>query len=224
MTYSYLQLQEKLGYVYKKPELLQQALRHSSCGLGNSERLEFLGDALLDAVIAELLYEKYPAAHEGELTRRRAHIVNRDGLALVASNLSLGDYITLGDGELRTGGREKASILAPTVEALLASVYLDGGWNEMFLLVKRLFAGLIGAGCQEKDAKTQLQEFLQARKMTLPIYDLIANTASDGNFTVTCRVDGLGPVFARGGTRRKAEQQAASAVLALLKNGQLANL
>jgi ribonuclease-3 len=183
--------------------------------------LEFLGDAILSGVVADLLYQKHPDAQEGELTRRRAHIVNKPSLVWVANQLSLGDYIELGQGEQCNGGYKKASILATTVEALLASVYLDGGWDVAYQVIDRLFAELLSADCREKDAKTRLQELLQAQRLPLPVYELVTLNAQDtqGQFVVRCQVTGLQQTLvAQSNTRRKAEQQAASLALKLLES------
>ncbi len=211
-----LALQQRLGYAFSDPALLRQALRHSSCAQPHNERLEFLGDAVLGAVVAEWLYAVFPEAAEGELTRRRAALVNRDALVWLARQLELGECLELGAGEQRTGGAEKPAILATALEAVLAAVYLDGGWPVVNAIIRQLMAPRLREVQLAKDPKTQVQEWLQARRLPLPVYQL---QASGALFTVACLItlhthqittQGQGP------TRRSAEQQAASLALAQL--------
>ncbi len=211
-----------LGYSFKDGELLARALTHRSVGARHNERLEFLGDALLGMVVAEFLFATYPDADEGQLTRARATLVNRETLANVARSLDLGELIYLGEGELKSGGWRRDSILANTVEALLGAIYLDGGMEAcrrsvLSLLQSRL--ATIDPECTRKDAKTELQEFLQSRRRCLPEYKTmdISGPSHEQMFTVSCVVDSLpAPVVANGPTRRKAEQAAARATLELL--------
>ena len=216
------QLQKNLGYQFQQLVYLHQALSHRSMGRNNNERLEFLGDALLSAVVAELLYHKYPQAKEGQLTRLRASLVKGETLAKIARELDLGQYLQLGAGELKSGGRRRDSILADGIEAVIGAVYLDGGMSACSALIKHLLLyrieelSLKDAG---KDAKTKLQERLQARNKGLPIYELLSITgqAHEQVFHIKCHVDILNQtVEAKGNSRRKAEQIAAKQILLLL--------
>lgn len=211
-----------LGYIFDDSSLLTRALTHRSVGARHNERLEFLGDALLGMVVAEYLFATYPDADEGQLTRTRASLVNRETLADVARALDLGELIHLGEGELKSGGWRRDSILANAVEALLGAIYLDGGMEAcrravLCLLESRL--ATIDPDNTSKDAKTELQEFLQSRRRCLPEYRTmnISGPSHQQIFTVSCVVDSLPePVVAHGQTRRKAEQAAARATLDLL--------
>ncbi len=211
-----------LGYVFEDESLLTRALTHRSVGARHNERLEFLGDALLGMVVADYLFTSYPDADEGQLTRTRATLVNRESLADVARGLDLGDLIYLGEGELKSGGWRRDSILANAVEALLGAIYLDGGMEACRRTVLRLLESRladIDPDSTSKDAKTALQEFLQSRRRCLPEYKTmdISGPAHQQIFTVSCLVDSLPePVVANGPTRRKAEQAAARATLDLL--------
>jgi ribonuclease III len=219
-----LRLARAVGHRFAREELLLQALTHRSAGSSNNERLEFLGDALLGFVIAEALWERFPEADEGTLSRMRASLVKRETLAALARGLALGDYLHLGAGELRTGGYARDSILADAFEALWGAVYLDAGFASARELVLRLFAtrlaqtSAVHAG---KDPKTQLQEWLQAQRRPLPEYTVVA-TGGDQHaqtFVVSCRLaDADLGTRAEGGTRRGAEQAAAYAMLEQLKN------
>ncbi len=211
-----------LGYAFEDESLLTRALTHRSVGGRHNERLEFLGDALLGMVVAHYLFATYPDADEGQLTRTRATLVNRESLADVARGLDLGDLIRLGEGELKSGGWRRDSILANAVEALLGAIYLDGGMEACRRTVLRLLESRladIDPDSTSKDAKTALQEFLQSRRRCLPEYKTmdISGPAHQQIFTVSCLVDSLPePVVANGSTRRKAEQAAARATLDLL--------
>ena len=159
----------RLSYRFRDPALAQLALTHRSVGKPNNERMEFLGDALLGAVIAELLFEVHPKASEGELSRLRAQLVNGQALAVVARELALGDELKLGPGELKSGGFRRDSILADAFEALVAAVYLDGGFDACREMLRGLFAErVIALRRSSKDAKTRLQEHLQAGGWPLP--------------------------------------------------------
>ncbi len=208
----------ELNYRFRDPALAQLALTHRSVGKPNNERLEFLGDALLGAIVAEMLYEVHPKASEGELSRLRAQLVNGQALAVMARELALGDGLKLGPGELKSGGFRRDSILADAFEATLAAVYLDGGFEACRETVRTLFVERIAAlRRSSKDAKTRLQEWLQAKGLPLPQYELIASHGEDHakTFDVSCTV--TEPLAftaeARGGNRRAAEQDAAEAVL-----------
>jgi ribonuclease III len=216
-------LERVLGYDFRRPELLHQALTHRSHGSSHNERLEFLGDSILNCVIASALYERFPALKEGELSRLRANMVRQEALHEVALKLSLGDYLQLGEGELKSGGFRRPSILADALEAIIGAVYLDSGFDSAQALVMRLHQSLldqIDPTRSGKDPKTALQEWLQGRKMSLPHY-LVRETRGEAHaqeFEVECSV----PVLkiqstGRGASRRAAEQAAAAAVLEKIK-------
>lgn len=218
-------LQLKLGYQFANPDLLSLALTHRSMSQSNYERLEFLGDALLDFVIGEILYFRFQDASEGELSRLRANFVNKSALASLGKQLELGSLVKLGTGEAKSGGKQRESILADVVEALIAAVYLDGGLEACKSVVQDLTAEMLKNPRQEaqtKDAKTRLQELLQARSLPLPTYKVmeITGEAHDQTFHVECRsalteqaTQGSGP------SKRSAEQNAAQlAVEALEKS------
>ena len=214
-------------YRFNDPALRARALSHRSTGADNNERLEFLGDGLVNMLVAELLYEHFPKADEGELTRRRSYLVSEPALAELARDLNLGDQLHLGAGELKSGGYRRDSILADAFEALIAAVYLDGGWETCRAIVRGLFSGRVtsaGAG-REKDAKTRLQELLQSRGHPLPVYTLLAATGADHakTFQVECEIAPLGlRASGLGSSRRAAEQAAASAALEHLKAADVA--
>jgi len=208
----------ELNYRFRDPVLAQLALTHRSIGKPNNERMEFLGDALLGAIIAEMLYEAHPKASEGELSRLRAQLVNGQALAQVARELELGDELKLGPGELKSGGFRRDSILADAFEALVAAVYLDAGFEACRDVVRGLFGERIAAlRRSSKDAKTRLQEWLQAGGWPLPQYELIASHGEDHakTFDVSCVINEPLPIQAeaRGVSRRAAEQDAADIVL-----------
>ncbi|HSE13647.1 MAG TPA: ribonuclease III [Rudaea sp.] len=210
-----------LNYRFSNPALRQRALSHRSTGADNNERLEFFGDALVNLLVAEMLYEHYPKADEGELTRLRSNLVSEPALAAIARELEIGDQLHLGSGELKSGGFRRDSILADAFEAMVAAVYLDGGWNACRDVVRGLFAARVAsAGANTgKDAKTRLQELLQGRGLSLPVYVLVASAGADHAkiFDVECDVAGLQvKTIGRGASRRAAEQAAASAALALI--------
>ncbi len=209
-------------YVFRDAALRERALSHRSVGACNNERLEFFGDALVNMFVAEMLYERFPKADEGELTRLRARLVSEPALAGMARELELGDQLHLGTGELKSGGFRRDSILADAFEALIAAIYLDGGWQECRNSVRDLFDRRVAevAGTDDKDAKTRLQELLQGRGLALPVYELIASSGADHAkvFDVDCVVAAL-EVHApgRGASRRAAEQAAAAAALAQIQ-------
>jgi ribonuclease III len=207
-----------LGHVFADKSLLEQALTHRSAGRHNNERLEFLGDALLNVFVAEFVYEQYPRASEGEMTRARASLVNGTALAELAREAAIGEHLVLGPGELKTGGFRRDSILADAFEALVAAVYLDAGWESCRSMVRRLFAERVSAvdGKGSKDSKTSLQELLQANALPLPIYDLVATHGDDHDklFEVVCRIESLDlQCEGSGSSRRAAEQTAAEEIL-----------
>jgi len=216
------QLETALDYRFRNPQLLLQALTHRSASSINNERLEFLGDALLNAVISIELYDMHVQLEEGALTRLRASLVNQGALASIAHDLVLGDYLALGSGELKSGGQRRASILADSLEALLGAIYIDSGFENVRTVISRLFDTRLAAPVLPdtlKDCKTQLQEALQARDLPLPVYSVesVTGPAHQQEFHVCCQVEILG-IRAQGvaGNRRAAEQEAAQHVLGLL--------
>lgn len=208
-------LQQRLGYQFQDRSLLQQALTHRSAGAVNNERLEFLGDAILNCTIAQVLYDQFPRASEGELSRYRAAMVRGDTLADVAREFDLGPFLQLGAGELKSGGHERSSILADTVEALIGAISLDADMETAQQRVMSWWETRLGDMDPDlvlKDPKTRLQEFLQGQSMPLPEYEVTATTgkAHKQIFTVACHVQGLtAPVVASESSRRGAEQSAA---------------
>ena len=216
-------LEESLGHEFSDRSLLQQALTHRSAGSHNNERLEFLGDAILGAVIAEDLYRRYPQAREGELSRLRSRLVRRESLTGIGHALDIGQYLSLGGGERRSGGHHRGSILSDAVEAVLGAVYLDSGFEACRDCILTLFndrlASLSGIEFL-KDAKTRLQEYLQSRQLALPEYTVVEESgkAHARSFLVTCTVADvdLAPTQGQGSSRRLAEQQAAERMLAQL--------
>ena len=211
----------KLDYRFRDPALAELALTHRSAGRPNNERMEFLGDALLGAVVAEMLYEAHPRASEGELSRLRAQLVNGQALAVLGRELELGEGLKLGPGELKSGGFRRDSILADAFEATIAAVYLDGGFEACRHVVRGLFAQRVAdLPRSSKDAKTRLQEWLQARGLPLPVYDLTGSHGEDHAkiFEVACSILEPAPMRAEasGPSRRAAEQDAAEIVLAQL--------
>ena len=207
-----------LGHAFENPALLEQALTHRSAGQRNNERLEFLGDALVNLIVAELIYEQHPRADEGEMTRLRASLVNGTALAAIARAEELGERLHLGPGELKSGGFRRDSILADAFEAVIAALYQDAGWSVCRDIVRRIFDSRIANGAgTPKDAKTRLQEHLQGRALPLPVYELVASVGDDHakTFEVECRIDALGILASgTGSTRRSAEQAAAERALA----------
>jgi len=212
-------VRERLGYEPRDLALFRAALTHRSAPGANNERLEFLGDAVLNLLIAHRLYDAFPGATEGELSRLRARLVSREPLAEIALSLGLGETLQLGSGELRSGGFRRQSILADALEAVCGAVYLDGGLAAIEPLVMRLFAARIAALPDPealKDAKTRLQEYLQSRSLTLPRYLILGVEGEDHAqiFRVSCEVPGLAlRVEGSGSSRRRAEQQAAARML-----------
>ncbi len=208
------------GHRFADAALLRQAFTHRSAGSPHNERLEFLGDALLNLIVAEQLYARWPKADEGAMTRARAELVRESTLAAIARSLDLGARLTLGPGEMKSGGHRRDSILADAVEALIAAIYLDAGFDACRTAVLGLFepllAGLPPLHQVGKDPKTRLQEWLQARQLPLPAYTLLSETGDehDKTFHVACTLSEP-PLAAEGeaGSRRAAEQRAAEAVL-----------
>ena len=218
-----VQLQTTLDYQFKNSQLLKQALTHRSFGVDNNERLEFLGDALLDLIVGESLFNQHPGADEGNLSRLRSSIVNKSALAGIGREWNLGEHVLLGAGELKSGGRSRDSILADTVEAVVAAVYLDGGLAACRKLVDAWTLEFVRnpEARQTKDAKTRLQEKMQASGHGLPDYQVLAieGEAHAQSFLVECRVEGLERVHrGRGRSKRAAEQQAALETLKSLES------
>lgn len=214
-------LQRALGYEFTDTSLLELALTHRSAGNRNNERLEFLGDSIVNHIIAEALYQKFPAAREGDMSRMRASLVKGDTLAEVSRELELGEYLTLGAGERKSGGKRRGSILADTLEAVVGAILLDSdvatcrqrvlSWFETRLAKLDLQPG--GA---DKDPKTRLQEYLQGRRKPLPEYELLGIMGDDHNqqFHIACRLSKPELVVeGAGDSRRKAEQAAARTAL-----------
>ena len=209
-----------LDYTFRSADLLRQALTHRSFGTPNYERLEFVGDAVLNCVVGVTLFERFPALPEGDLSRVRAGLVNQESLARVARRLGLGDAIRLGEGELRSGGTDRASILADAMEAVFGAVFLDGGFDAARKVIDTCYAEVLAhadPAALGKDPKTRLQEWLQARRMPVPEY-AVTSTSGEAHsqlFTVECRVPALSIVATgQGPSRRAAEQEAAAAALA----------
>lgn len=205
----------KIGYIFNRPELLRQALTHRSHSLPHNERLEFLGDSVLNCAVAGLIFRHFPDLTEGNLSRVRANLVNQQALAERAQMLELGKLIRFGDGELKSGGERRPSILADTLEAVLGAIYLDGGFAQAEKVITALFTPLLkGLDAQTlgKDPKTLLQEYLQSLRLALPQYSVIATTgeAHQQQFKVECMI--VKPdirTVGEGASRRSAEQEAA---------------
>ena len=206
-----------IGYRFRDPDLLLRALTHRSYSAAHNERLEFLGDSVLNCAVALQLYRKFPDLTEGELSRLRASLVSQPSLAAVAAAAGLGDHLRLGEGEMKSGGARRPSMLADAVEAVIGASFLDGGFDVAYRVVEALFGEAlqkIDPRTSGKDAKTLLQEFLQSRRLALPRYSVTAvrGEAHEQVFEVACEIDELN-VRSRGeGTsRRSAEQEAARA-------------
>ncbi|MDA9825895.1 ribonuclease III [Porticoccaceae bacterium] len=217
------QLEERLQYQFRDPELLSLALSHRSCGSSNNERLEFLGDSILGVTVTDFLYHQFPQAREGDLSRMRSQIVRAESLAQVAKKLQLGPELSLGPGEMKSGGQRRDSILGDTVEALIGAVYLDTGIDAARGAVNNWFKELLAAASDAqpvKDAKTALQEWLQQRSKPVPQYELV-NTGGEAHsrlFTVSCKIDQVDKtISATASSRRKAEQLVAEQLLSELE-------
>jgi ribonuclease-3 len=222
LTSKYHRLIASIGYEFQDEGLLEQALSHRSFSRKNNERLEFLGDAILNCTIAQALFDRFPNAKEGQMSRLRAHLVKGDTLAEIGREFNLGDFLKLGSGELKSGGYRRDSILADAVEAIIGAISKDMsletsqqvllGWFEERLNNLDLKENI-------KDSKTRLQEFLQARRQPLPEYDVtnISGEAHQQEFTVHCKIESLNaPLEGIGSSRRMAEQEAALAALKAL--------
>jgi len=208
-------LQQALGYTFVRPDLLTQALTHRSYGASNNERLEFLGDSVLNCSVARALYDAFPNLPEGSLSRLRANLVRQETLAEIAATLKLGESLRLGEGELKSGGFRRPSILADTLESIVGAIFLDAGFEAAQRVVHGLFEPLVAKidpKASGKDAKTELQETLQSRRLPLPDYRLVGThgEAHDQSFTVECVLSK--PALSTRGvgkSRRAAEQEAA---------------
>ena len=217
-------LQVRLGYAFRQVGLLQQAVTHRSFSADHNERLEFLGDSVLNLSVAHLLYAQLSSLPEGDLSRVRANLVKQDTLHPLATTLDLPAVMRLGEGEMRSGGQNRPSILADALEAIIGAVYLDGGYKDAQALVERLFAQVdIKPDMQAvgKDPKTELQEWLQGRKLALPKYTVVGTSgaAHRQQFEVSCEVTELRQTQqGSGASRRAAEQAAAAAMLQTLKS------
>ncbi|MGB0379263.1 MAG: ribonuclease III [Luminiphilus sp.] len=218
---SLAELQQRIGYQFHQTDLLLQALTHRSASKTNNERLEFVGDSVVNHVVAVALFSKYPKVSEGELSRRRTHFVRGSFLAQIAIEWSLGDYLILGTGERKSGGRHRESILGDAVEAIAGAILLDSNLQQTAEVVLSWFQTALDQAAEgfDRDPKTQLQEWLQARQYPLPEYRLVSTTGPDHDqtFRVACKVKPFDtPFHGEGRSRREAEQEAASAALSEL--------
>lgn len=216
-----------LGYCFHNGDLLERALRHRSVGKNSNERLEFLGDAVLNFVIAAELFHRYPYMKEGDLSRLRANLVNGDVLADLARELHIGNYLQFGAGELRSGGAKRKSILADAMEAVIGAVYLDGGFATAQHYILSWFAERLSAaaGIVKKDPKTLLQELLQTQKLPLPIYTVVTTTGASHAqvFTIKCEVVNITvATIGKGSNKRCAERDAAEKMLTEINAKKLA--
>lgn len=223
MSNAHGELARRLGIVFRDATLLARALTHRSHSNQNYERLEFLGDSILGFVIADALYDRFPQLDEGDLTRLRAMLVRRETLAQLARELKLGDYLELGSGELKSGGFDRDSILADTLEAVFGAVYKDRDLRQARAVVLQLYQPLleqIDPHSIRKDPKTRLQEFLQNQSIETPIYNVleVSGKPHEQHFVVECQVQGIAEAIrGEGNSRRHAEQAAAARACAILK-------
>jgi len=208
-------LQERLGYTFQKPDLLMQALTHRSHSKKNNERLEFLGDSVLNCTVAEMLYERYSDLDEGDLSRVRANLVKQQALYEIAQALQLSDCLRLGEGELKSGGFKRPSILADSFEAIVGAIFLDSGFEASKKVLRKWYSQIlehVDPRTLGKDDKTLLQEYLQGHQLPLPIYTVVATTgvAHNQQFEVECSIPSLKVTLnGKGASRRAAEQAAA---------------
>ncbi|ORU90135.1 MAG: ribonuclease III [Cycloclasticus sp. symbiont of Poecilosclerida sp. M] len=222
MSFELERLRKKLSISFRDTNLLEQAVTHRSVGDCNNERLEFLGDSVLGFVVAAEIYKKFPHVDEGIMSRLRASLVNKDTLAELATDLDLGEDLILGQGELKSGGRRRPSILSDALEAIIGALYLDAGLDEASKWVQELLKDrleCLSVDTATKDPKTQLQEFLQERGQTVPNYHVVSASGLDHNqtFKVSCKVSLLNKdIVTTGKSRKKAEQKAAEKTLAEL--------
>ena len=213
------QLQQKIGYSFSDISLLETAMTHRSARMKNNERSEFLGDSILGFIIADHLFHQFPGADEGQLSRLRASLVKKETLASIGKSLSIGNYLKLGQGELRSGGHTRDSILADAVEAVIAAIYLDAGYQKARDFIFELFKEKLEEVTLEKgrkDPKTRLQEYLQSHSIELPVYEIVESSGPQHRqqFKVSCAIKQEKLVtIGSGSSRRKAEQDAASRML-----------
>ena len=208
-------LQERLGYTFQKPDLLMQALTHRSHSKKNNERLEFLGDSVLNCTVAEMLYERYGDLDEGDLSRVRANLVKQQALYEIAQALQLSDCLRLGEGELKSGGFKRPSILADSFEAIVGAIFLDSGFEASKKVLRKWYSQIlehVDPRTLGKDDKTLLQEYLQGHQLPLPIYTVFATTgvAHNQQFEVECSIPSLKVTLNGKGTSRRAAEQAAA--------------
>lgn len=217
------ELCRKLGFQFSNPKLLKIALTHRSSDEENNERLEFLGDSIVNFIIAEALYQQFPHAQEGDLSRWRASLINRDALGKLARGFDLGRYLFLGPGELKSGGGDRQSILSCAMEAIIGAIYIDAGFASARECVLRWYQPLLQSltsAATHKDPKTQLQEYLQSLHMPLPIYTVesVEGESHQQIFVVSCSVDSMPKkILGKGTSRRRAEQEAAENMLGVVK-------
>jgi len=215
-------LRDALGYECRDSALLEAALTHRSAGGAHNERLEFLGDAVLNCVVAMLVFREFGSANEGDLSRFRASLVSGEALAVIAAEIDLGHQVRLGSGELKSGGFRRKSILADALEAVLGAIYLDGGFDAAAVVIERIMASRLDrlpSAAELKDPKTRLQEAVQAKGLPLPTYavDSVSGEAHSQTFQVSCAVESLGlKAIGVGASRRRAEQIAANEILSRL--------
>lgn len=218
-------LSSRLGYTFNQPDLLRQALTHRSHSAANNERLEFLGDGVLGCVIASQLYQRFPQTPEGDLSRLRSHLVKESSLSELASGLDIGSHLRLGDGEMKSAGWRRPSVLADALEAIIGAIYLDGGFAAAEAAILRLYTekfSRLDPKTLGKDPKTLLQEYLQAKKVAVPQYTVLA-TAGEAHcqtFRVECFIPALDiRTEGEAGNRRAAEQLAAQAAYERIHHG-----
>lgn len=218
-------LQDAIGYRFLNRALLEEALTHRSFGVPHNERLEFLGDSVLNCAVSSVLFNEFPDADEGELSRRKAHHVRQDSLHGAAQRIDLGRFLRLGAGEMKSGGYSRPSTLADALEAIIGAVYLDGGFGKAMIVVDKLLRDSLESRstlAPVKDSKTTLQELLQARHIELPKYSIRATkgAAHDRRFEVECLIERLGiRTLGLGASKRSAEQAAAECAIEKLSSG-----
>ena len=213
----YLALQEALGYTFRRQSLLKQALTHPSMGHNHNQRLEFLGDAVLELCVSEKIYARHPEMHEGAMTQLRQKLVREERLAQAAEKISLGDYLLMERSCAMGGGRQNPSVLCDAFEAVLAAVYLDGGLDSARAMVEKLIGDCSETG--ENDAKSALQEYLQAQGRPMPAYETVGEEGPphDRVFTAAVLIEGREVARGSGKSKKRAEQEAAAAALNLIK-------
>ena len=209
-------LVDRVGHAFRRPQLLSQALTHRSHSAPHNERLEFIGDAVLNFAVAAVLFERFPDIPEGELTRVRASLVNRDTLARLARGLALGGEVVLGSGETKSGGEDRPSILENALEAIFGAVFVDAGFEAARSVIERIYAtefASLDPATLGKDPKTRLQEWLQARRIAVPEYVVtgVVGEAHAQTFTIECRIPALAVATTGTGTSRRAAEQVAAA-------------